>query len=65
MRYWEMLRSDDGAHFDHEIRLDAAKLPPIVTWGTSPEDVVSITGMVPDPGRDRGREPSGSPSTAR
>jgi 3-isopropylmalate/(R)-2-methylmalate dehydratase large subunit len=49
MRYWETLRSDDGAHFDREIRLDAAKLPPIVTWGTSPEDVVSITGRVPDP----------------
>jgi hypothetical protein len=49
MRYWEKLRSDEGAHFDHEIRLDAAKLPPIVTWGTSPEDVVSISGFVPDP----------------
>jgi 3-isopropylmalate/(R)-2-methylmalate dehydratase large subunit len=49
MRYWETLRSDPDAHFDHEIRLDAAKLPPIVTWGTSPEDVVSITGLVPDP----------------
>jgi 3-isopropylmalate/(R)-2-methylmalate dehydratase large subunit len=49
MRYWETLRSDNGAYFDHEIRLDAAKLPPIVTWGTSPEDVVSITGVVPDP----------------
>jgi 3-isopropylmalate/(R)-2-methylmalate dehydratase large subunit len=49
MRYWETLRSDAGAHFDHEIRLDAAKLPPIVTWGTSPEDVVSVTGVVPDP----------------
>src|SRR5919197_739061 len=49
MRYWEKLRSDEDAHFDHEIRLDAAKLPPIVTWGTSPEDVVSITGFVPDP----------------
>ena len=49
MRYWETLRSDEGAHFDHEIRLDAAKLPPIVTWGTSPEDVISITGIVPDP----------------
>jgi len=49
MRYWQTLRSDGGAHFDHEIRLDAAKLPPIVTWGTSPEDVVSITGVVPDP----------------
>jgi 3-isopropylmalate/(R)-2-methylmalate dehydratase large subunit len=49
MRYWETLRSDAGAHFDHEIRLDAAKLPPIVTWGTSPEDVVSVTGVIPDP----------------
>ena len=49
MRYWDTLRSDEGAHFDHEIRLDAAKLPPIVTWGTSPEDVVSISGFVPDP----------------
>src|SRR6202046_338353 len=49
LRYWETLRSDDGAHFDHEVRLDAAKLPPLVTWGTSPEDVVSISGVVPDP----------------
>ena len=49
VRYWETLRSDEGAHFDREVRLDAAKLPPIVTWGTSPEDVVSITGTIPDP----------------
>src|SRR6202163_2167301 len=49
MRYWETLSSDDGAHFDREIRLDAAKLPPLVTWGTSPEQVVSITGRVPVP----------------
>jgi len=47
MRYWGTLRSDDGAHFDREIRLDAAALPPLVTWGTSPEQVVSITGHVP------------------
>ena len=43
------LHSDEGAHFDKEIRLDAANLPPIVTWGTSPEDVISITGRVPTP----------------
>ncbi|SHF52398.1 3-isopropylmalate/(R)-2-methylmalate dehydratase large subunit [Kaistia soli DSM 19436] len=49
LRYWETLVSDEGAHFDKEIRLDAAKLPPIVTWGSSPEDVVSITGVVPNP----------------
>jgi len=49
MRYWETLHSDEGAHFDTEVRLDASTLPPLVTWGTSPEDVVSITGVVPDP----------------
>jgi 3-isopropylmalate/(R)-2-methylmalate dehydratase large subunit len=47
MRYWETLRSDDGAHFDREIRLDAAKLPPLVTWGTSPEQVISVNGRIP------------------
>jgi 3-isopropylmalate/(R)-2-methylmalate dehydratase large subunit len=47
MRYWETLHSDDGAYFDAEVKLDAAKLPPIVSWGTSPEQVVSVTGRVP------------------
>jgi 3-isopropylmalate/(R)-2-methylmalate dehydratase large subunit len=49
--YWETLPTDDGAHFDREVRLDGANLPPIVTWGSSPEDVVSVTGAVPDPDR--------------
>ncbi len=49
LRYWETLRSDEGAYFDSEIRLDGASLPPIVSWGTSPEDVISIDGIVPDP----------------
>lgn len=49
LAYWKTLYSDDGAHFDTEIVLDAASLPPIVTWGTSPEDVVSVEGVVPDP----------------
>jgi 3-isopropylmalate/(R)-2-methylmalate dehydratase large subunit len=49
MRYWETLRSDDGAHFDATVRLDAASLPPIVSWGTSPEDVISVAGKVPNP----------------
>ena len=44
---WSHLHSDEGAHFDKIVRLDAAKLPPIVTWGTSPEDVVTIAGVVP------------------
>src|SRR5262249_7135177 len=46
-RYWEGLPTDDGAAFEREVRLDAAKLPPLVTWGTNPEQVVSITGRVP------------------
>jgi 3-isopropylmalate/(R)-2-methylmalate dehydratase large subunit len=60
MKYWDTLRSDEGAHFDHEIKLDAATLPPIVTWGTSPEDVVSIEGAVPDPQKvaDEGKRAS-------
>jgi 3-isopropylmalate/(R)-2-methylmalate dehydratase large subunit len=45
--YWSQLRTDEGAHFDHEVRLDASRLPPIVSWGTSPQDVVSIGGAVP------------------
>ena len=47
MRCWQTLASDDGAQFDREIKLDAAKLPPLVTWGTSPEQVVSVSGRVP------------------
>jgi 3-isopropylmalate/(R)-2-methylmalate dehydratase large subunit len=49
MRYWETLYSDEDADFDKVIRLDAASLPPIVSWGTSPEDVISVEGAVPDP----------------
>jgi 3-isopropylmalate/(R)-2-methylmalate dehydratase large subunit len=49
--YWETLPSDAGARFDHEVKLDGAKLPPIVSWGSSPEDVVAVTGIVPDPDR--------------
>ena len=46
---WRGLRSDAGAHFDHTVVLDAAKLPPIVTWGTSPEQVTTVLGRVPVP----------------
>ncbi len=47
--YWRTLTSDDGAVYDREVRIDAADIAPQVTWGTSPEDVVPITGVVPDP----------------
>ncbi len=47
--YWDTLVTDQGAHFDHEVTLDAANLPPIITWGTSPEDVIAVSGNIPDP----------------
>lgn len=47
--YWRMLKSDDEAVYDREVRVDASDIAPQVTWGTSPEDVVPITGVVPDP----------------
>ena len=49
LAYWRTLKSDDGAVYDREVRIDAADIAPQVTWGTSPEDVVPITGVVPDP----------------
>jgi 3-isopropylmalate/(R)-2-methylmalate dehydratase large subunit len=49
MDFWKTLYTDEGAHFDKVVVLDAAKLPPIVSWGSSPEDVVSILGEVPNP----------------
>ena len=47
--HWEKLYSDEGAHFDRVVVLKADKLPPIVSWGTSPEQVVSVSGRVPVP----------------
>ncbi|MFM9921726.1 3-isopropylmalate dehydratase large subunit [Variovorax sp. H27-G14] len=54
--YWRTLQSDPGASFDAVVELDAAQIPPQVTWGTSPEMVVDINGRVPDP--DKEKDPS-------
>jgi 3-isopropylmalate/(R)-2-methylmalate dehydratase large subunit len=48
-RYWDTLHTDEGAHFDRIVKLDAASLPPIVSWGTSPEDVMSVAAAIPNP----------------
>ena len=45
--YWRTLFSDEGAHFDKVVRLDAGNLSPIVSWGTSPQDVITVSGTVP------------------
>ena len=49
---WKTLCSDEGAVFDKEVVMDAGGVSPMVTWGTSPEDVVPITGHAPDPARE-------------
>ena len=49
VEYWKTLHTDEGAHYDKVVVLDAAALPPIVSWGSSPEDVTTIEGTVPDP----------------
>ncbi len=46
---WRRLPSDPGARYDQVVRVDAGAVAPTLTWGTSPEDVVAITGRVPDP----------------
>jgi 3-isopropylmalate/(R)-2-methylmalate dehydratase large subunit len=51
--YWRSLKSDDGAAFDRTVEIDASQLVPQVTWGTSPEMVVSIEDRVPDPEREK------------
>ena len=49
LAHWKSFFTDEGAVFDREVVLDAAAIAPLVTWGTSPEDVMPITGLVPDP----------------
>ncbi|MFN7190027.1 MAG: 3-isopropylmalate dehydratase large subunit [Rhodospirillales bacterium] len=51
VNYWKTLPSDEGAFYDKEVVLNAADIPPMVTWGTSPEDVLPIDAVVPDPAK--------------
>ena len=53
LRYWRTLQSDPNAHFDVVVEFDASTIRPQVTWGTSPEMVVSIDDRVPDPDREQ------------
>jgi 3-isopropylmalate/(R)-2-methylmalate dehydratase large subunit len=49
LAWWTTLKSDEDAHWDKVVTLKAEEIAPVVTWGTSPEDVLPITGHVPDP----------------
>ena len=51
--YWSKLHSDSGAKFDKEVEIRGDDISPMVTWGTSPQDVVPITGIVPDPADEK------------
>ena len=51
--YWKTLQSDPGAHFDAVVELDASRIVPQVTWGTSPEMVLGIDGQTPDPDKEK------------
>ena len=53
VEYWKSLATDEGANYDETIEIDASEIIPQITWGTSPEDVVSIDGKVPDPENEK------------
>ena len=53
VEYWSSLKSDSGAKFDKEVEIRGGEISPMVTWGTSPQDVVSVTGNVPDPEKEK------------
>ena len=54
--YWKSLYSDEGCEFDKEININGKDIEPLVTWGTSPQDVSPITGFVPDPEKEKDNE---------
>ena len=54
--HWKKLFSDSDAKFDKEVNIDAKDIEPLVTWGTSPQDVSPITGEVPDPEKEKDKD---------
>jgi len=56
IEYWSKLRSDEGAKFDQEVEIKGDEISPMVTWGTSPQDVVPVTGFIPDPEKEKNED---------
>ena len=56
LEYWNKLKSDKDARFDKEVIIEGDDISPMVTWGTSPQDVVSVTGIVPDPEKEKNED---------
>ena len=60
VEYWKTLKTDGDAHFDEVVELDVTNLAPQITWGTSPENVLSIEDLVPDPANEPNAEKKAS-----
>ena len=56
VEYWNKLKSDPEAKFDKEVEITGGEIVPMVTWGTSPQDVVPVTGIVPDPEKEKNED---------
>jgi len=60
VEYWSKLKSDSEAKFDQEVEVKGNEISPMVTWGTSPQDVVPVTGFVPDPEKEKNEDKKAS-----
>ena len=60
VEYWLKLKSDANAKFDQEVKIEGSDISPMVTWGTSPQDVVPITGVVPNPEKEKDKDKKNS-----
>ncbi len=56
LAFWKTLYSDKDAKFDKEVTINGSEIEPLVTWGTSPQDVATVTGNVPDPEKEKDEE---------
>ncbi len=60
VEYWSKLKTDLGAKFDQEVEIKGEDISPMVTWGTSPQDVISVTGIIPDPEKEKNEDKKNS-----
>ena len=56
IEYWSTLKSDENCEFDKEININTSEIEPLVTWGTSPQDVAPVNGSVPDPNKEKDKD---------
>ena len=60
VEYWNKLKSDSDANFDKEVDIKGENISPMVTWGTSPQDVIPVTGLIPDPEKENDQDKKNS-----